>query len=212
MPAAGQAAVRITEFMYQGAGNANREFWELTNIGNTAVDMTGWSYNDDNPNNAVLFGSSVGLIAANESIVFTELTVAAFRTQWNNLSASIRVFTYGGSSNINSSDTINIYNSATQNGSTLVDSHSSSGSDAVSRNRPNIPGSTPSSGVGYVLSASGDAYGSVLSVGGDRGNPGSFPFDVAAAAVPEPATWAMMIAGFGIAGVSIRRRRAGALA
>ena len=27
------------------------------------------------------------------------------------------------------------------------------------------------------------------------------------AAVPEPATWAMMIAGFGIAGVSLRRRR-----
>ncbi|MBA3895889.1 MAG: PEPxxWA-CTERM sorting domain-containing protein [Sphingomonadaceae bacterium] len=27
-------------------------------------------------------------------------------------------------------------------------------------------------------------------------------------AVPEPASWAMMIAGFGMAGVALRRRRA----
>ena len=31
-------------------------------------------------------------------------------------------------------------------------------------------------------------------------------------AVPEPATWAMMIAGFGVVGVAVRRRRAAALA
>jgi len=32
-------------------------------------------------------------------------------------------------------------------------------------------------------------------------------FDVTAAGVPEPATWAMMIAGFGMSGAMIRRRR-----
>ena len=31
-------------------------------------------------------------------------------------------------------------------------------------------------------------------------------------AVPEPATWAMMIAGFGMIGAMVRRRRAAALA
>jgi hypothetical protein len=30
--------------------------------------------------------------------------------------------------------------------------------------------------------------------------------DITALAVPEPATWAMMIAGFAMAGASIRRR------
>ncbi|MGH6996745.1 MAG: PEPxxWA-CTERM sorting domain-containing protein, partial [Phenylobacterium sp.] len=30
--------------------------------------------------------------------------------------------------------------------------------------------------------------------------------------VPEPATWAMMIAGFGIVGSAVRRRRPAALA
>lgn len=34
-----------------------------------------------------------------------------------------------------------------------------------------------------------------------------FSRDIPASAVPEPATWAMMIAGFGLAGAAIRRRR-----
>lgn len=32
-------------------------------------------------------------------------------------------------------------------------------------------------------------------------------FELVGSAVPEPATWAMMIAGFGMAGVAVRRRR-----
>ena len=35
----------------------------------------------------------------------------------------------------------------------------------------------------------------------------SFEIDNLAVAVPEPATWAMMIVGFGAAGAMIRRRR-----
>lgn len=205
LPTAGHAAVRITEFMYQGAANGDREFWELTNIGNTAVDLTGWSYNDNNANAPVAFGNAVGMLAANESIIFTELSVAAFRAEWNNLSANVRVFSYGGDSNISGNDTINIYNSTVQNASTLVDSHSTSGSAAISLNRPNLSGAVPSTGIAYTASALGDAYGSVLSVNGDLGNPGAYPFDVAA--VPEPATWALMIAGFGLTGASLRRRR-----
>ena len=37
-------------------------------------------------------------------------------------------------------------------------------------------------------------------------------FEVAAAGVPEPATWAIMIAGFGLAGGAMRRRRSATLA
>jgi hypothetical protein len=36
---------------------------------------------------------------------------------------------------------------------------------------------------------------------------GDFDFDSVTVAVPEPASWLMMIAGFGIVGVAVRRRR-----
>ena len=39
------------------------------------------------------------------------------------------------------------------------------------------------------------------------GTPGSFTFNAAPAAVPEPASWAMFIGGFGLIGSGLRRRR-----
>lgn len=39
-------------------------------------------------------------------------------------------------------------------------------------------------------------------------NPTSLEVSVATAPVPEPATWALMIGGFGMAGTMLRRRRA----
>jgi hypothetical protein len=41
-------------------------------------------------------------------------------------------------------------------------------------------------------------------------NSGSVAADVEAGSVPEPASWALMIAGFGLAGASLRRRRTAA--
>ena len=56
----------------------------------------------------------------------------------------------------------------------------------------------------------------VLSTGGSQPSGGGstsgavfddFTFNTAVSAVPEPATWAMMIIGFGAVGVTVRRRR-----
>ena len=47
----------------------------------------------------------------------------------------------------------------------------------------------------------------ILSNGGDGYMIDHFAFNGQSAGVPEPATWAMLIAGFGLAGVSLRRRR-----
>ena len=46
-----------------------------------------------------------------------------------------------------------------------------------------------------------------LLVEGVSGGNGQFTIDIAYAPVPEPATWAMMIVGFGAAGAAIRRRK-----
>ena len=55
-------------------------------------------------------------------------------------------------------------------------------------------------------------YNFRLDVDGFDGGPRSISYDLKIgkgfAAVPEPSTWAMMIAGFGLAGVMLRRRRA----
>ena len=44
-------------------------------------------------------------------------------------------------------------------------------------------------------------------VAGTSGGNGSYSGDLAFAPVPEPATWAMMIGGFGLVGGAMRRRR-----
>ena len=206
MPVSAESAVRVTEFMYQGAGKANREFFELTNISAETADVRGWTYNDDNPNNPVAFGDAFATLAANESVILTELSAADFRSYWT-LDAGVRIFSIGGDSNLGGSDTINIYSGATQDATTLVDSVSYAGTTrGVSRNRPDATGIVPDAR--FVDSAEGDAYGSSLGgTVGDRdlGNPGRFPFAVAA--VPEPASWALMIASFGAVGASLRRRK-----
>jgi predicted extracellular nuclease len=201
------AAVSITEFMYQGTSSGNREFFEITNISTSAVSVAGWTFNDDNPNNPVAFGNFFGTLGANESVVLTEMTADAFRTYWS-LDAGVRIFSIGGNSNLGNADTINIYNSTAQNASTLVDSVTYSATTAgISRNRPDATGAVPNSQ--FVNSVVSDIYDSDYAgaVGAsDLGNPGQYAFG-AAAAVPEPGTWAMMIGGFGFVGASMRRRR-----
>jgi len=208
-PIAASADVRITEFMYQGAAGDDREFFELTNISDSVVDISGWYYDDDSRNPSVAFGSVFGELAANESIIVTEMSADAFRTYWG-LDASVRIFG-NNTVNLGSGDEINIYSSSSP--ADLVDRVAYSGTTrGISRNRPvDVDGFVTNAD--FVNSAIGDAYGSTFAPGtpSDLANPGRFPV-VPTAAVPEPATWAMMILGFGFIGASARRTRKQAFA
>jgi hypothetical protein len=205
--------VRITEFMSEGQGltgpgtgaNRQREFFELTNLGSADVDISTWTYNDDNANDPLAFGASFGTIKAGESIILTQMTADNFRSYWN-LATTVRVFSIGGLSNLGNADTINIYNSATQNAGTLVDSISYLADvrgSGVSRNRPFDGGQGQSANSAWVVSAVGDIYGSRLApnpifpVGNayiDLANPGQY--------IPSPGTLALLA----LAGVVGRRR------
>jgi hypothetical protein len=57
-----------------------------------------------------------------------------------------------------------------------------------------------------TLAAPGSIYGLVNDTGGNFNNGGAFQVEVVA--VPEPASWAMLIAGFGLIGAMQRRHRA----
>jgi PEP-CTERM motif len=63
-------------------------------------------------------------------------------------------------------------------------------------------------GKSLTLNFAGVSY-YVASSGSEIGNPNSITWDISAvqAAVPEPASWALLIAGFGLTGAAMRRRR-----
>lgn len=166
------ASVRITEFMSEGqgltgsgsGGNRQREFFEITNLGTSAVNVSNWSYNDNNTNDPINWGSQISSIAAGESIVFTQMSAADFRAYWN-LSDSVRIVSYGQLSNLGNADTINIYSSSVQDATTLVDTltyTADARGSGISRNRAWDGGDGALTNATWVDSTVGDIYGSRL--------------------------------------------------
>lgn len=220
----GGAAVRITEFMSEGQGDIlgmngsrrQREFFEITNLGAAAVDVSSWSYNDNNTNDPHNFGPQIGSIAAGEGIIFTQMTADAFRSYWG-LSASVRVFSYLQLSNLGNADTINIYNSFTQDATTLVDSityTADARGSGVSRNRPWDGSTEQYLNSEWVISSVDDSFGSYLALNAtgfppnypnaidytDLANPGRY------VNVPEPGAVLLAAAAASFFAGSVRRR------
>jgi len=221
------ATVRITEFMSEGQGDIlggnggrrQREFFEITNLGAAAVDASSWSYNDNNTNDPINWGPSIGTIQPGESIVFTQMSVTDFRTYWS-LPASVRVFSFLQLSNLGNADTINIYNSFTQDATTLVDTltyTADARGSGVSRNRPWDGGTGQYVNSAWVVSEVPDIYQSYLAPS-PTGFPPNFPdpngpwnpadyIDLANPGiyVPEPASAALLLVGM-VATLRHRRR------
>jgi hypothetical protein len=73
----------------------------------------------------------------------------------------------------------------------------------VSGNPGSLPDLEPTTvTTAWVLSAVGDSFGSVMSAGGDIGNPGAF----ALSPVPETGTLALWLAGLATVAGVVRRR------
>ncbi|MBD2418514.1 lamin tail domain-containing protein [Anabaena cylindrica FACHB-243] len=175
-------AIRITE--YQDGGNGS-EFFEITNIGDTAIDLNGWSYDDDSRIAGTVSLSAFGMVGAGESVIVTENNADNFRNDWG-LSSSVKVI---GELTVNlgREDEINIFDNTNQ----LIDSLSYGDSTK-------FPGTSRANGVSawtaaanlgtndittWTLSTVGDNLNSFNSLSGGIGNPGSY----SSAAVPSPA-------------------------
>jgi predicted extracellular nuclease len=178
------ATMQITEWMYKSTANGgNAEFIEFTNVGSTAIDMTGWSF-DDSSRTANSFSlSGFGTVAAGESVILTEWTTAAFRTEWG-LASSVKVI--GGlTQNLGNGDEINIYDAS----DILIDRLTYGSTPKTEKKSCSIPAvdyALTTASALWPLSFVGDSYGAWISASGDIASPGI---------IPEPATIAMLSLG-----------------
>lgn len=173
------------------SGSVGSDWFELTNRGLTAVDITGWRV-DDNSN---AFGSSlllngVASIGPGESVVFMETAlganIPAFRTFWGQID-SLQIGYYSGSGiGLGSGgDALNIYDST----GVLIN---------------NVTFGAAAQGISFGYDPTSSVFGapSVVGINGARtsasgtdvGSPGS---------IPAPAAAGL----FAIAGLASRRRR-----
>ncbi len=198
--AGAQAQVQITEWLYNTS-----EFIEFTNLGSTAVSFAGWSFDDDSRAAGTVSLSAFGLVKPGESVILTEDDEAAFRAAWG-LAASVKVIG-GNRTNLGRADEINLFDAQ----GSLVDrltygdvSRGTVRADTASGNPLSLAGLSETVPTSWVLASAGDAYGSKLASNGGIGNPGYF----ALAPVPEPSTYALLIAGLAVvAGVARRRSK-----
>ena len=180
------AQMRITEYMY---GGTDGEFVEFTNVGANAIDMTGWSFDDDSRLAGTVDLSTFGSVAPGESVILTEATASAFRTSWS-LCNSIKVVGSNLSANLGRGDEINLFDA----NSALVDRLTYGDQVFAGTIRTSgASGWVSAGGLGantiasWTLSTVGNSEGSVASSGADIGSPGrSTRATVAFNACPPP--------------------------
>ncbi|WP_461782851.1 SdiA-regulated domain-containing protein [Prosthecobacter sp.] len=116
----GSSAIRITEVAPWSSTLANSavgaDWFELTNTGTTALDITGWKMNDS----AASFGSAGPLngitsIAAGESVIFVDGSTkpSVFTAHWfgSNIPSGFQIGYYGGPGLSTGGDSVTIYDS-----------------------------------------------------------------------------------------------------
>lgn len=196
-PLRARAAMYITEWAYNAAyqGTTNGEFVEFTNIGDTPIDMTGWSFDDISQVPGSTNLSAFGVVAPYESVILTDVPAAGFRTEWG-LPSSVKVIG-DNTQNLSRADEINLYNGATRVDWLTYDDQTLGGprTNAASGNPKTLAAVGAHNPTQWILSTAGDAFGSHVSVGGTIGNPGVFTL------VPEPSVGgllALVLAAWGL--------------
>jgi len=185
-PAADNTPLRITEFMYQGLDG---EFFELTNLGASPVNMNGWSFADTCQAPGSFPLAALGTVNPGQSVIVTDQNVTNFRNAWG-LSGSVPVMKLP-SSELGSNDRIRLHSPA----GAIV--------DEINYGSTPFPGSPDTIGFsawpginvvgqdkiyGWKLSDVGDAQASQASTNGDVGNPGRFN-QVETPIVPSVSMW-----------------------
>lgn len=188
-------AMRITEWMYSGD-----EFIEFTNVGDSALSLAGWSYDDDSRTPGVVLLSAFGSVAPGASVIVSEADEATFRAAWL-LGVSVSVSVIGGNTtNLGRADEINLFDAS----GTLVDRLTYNDQLLGGPRTQNLSANIGVANLGAnradlaVASFAGDAFASTLSTSAYPGNPGVY--------VPETGTALLLALGvLGMAGACRQR-------
>lgn len=131
-----RSQLAITEVMSSASTNLgpsevvqNSDFWELTNFGTNAINLTGYKFDDADNNlaaadSAPFDGLSVG---PGESVVFVQNSVntndVSFRAWWGtNLAQKVKVVFYNGNGFSSGGDGIRLWGPGAQNAADVIDS------------------------------------------------------------------------------------------
>lgn len=202
------AALLITEVAPWASAAANApyatDWFELTNTGSSALNISGWKM-DDNSNSFALSVALTGIssIAAGESVIFTENPASAsFLSSWFGASAPVGLqignYTGTGVGLSTTADAVNIYNAA----GVLQANVSFAASDAIAPFQTFDNAAGLNNAAISTLSVAGVNGAFAAVTGSQVGSPGTI-----AAAVPEPETYAMFLAGLGLMGFISRKRQ-----
>lgn len=215
------STLRITEVMSSSGVGGTADWWEATNYGSSAVDITGWRVDDS----SFTFGLSVALngitsINAGESVAFLETNtldsgtvatlISSFRAFWGGSGTSAQIGYYAGSgigfssagdgvvmfSGTGAETTPRVTFGAATTGSSFYYGYDATGDPTTSPNTNAI--------VSTVGILDGQAtFASATTLPQNIGSPGT------AAVVPEPSSAALLAisAGAGMAMVLRRARR-----
>ena len=184
----------LTEVSPWSSGNSPyaADWWELTNTGTKAVDLTGWKVDDESAS----FGAAVSLsgvtaLAPGESAIFIEgnaATAEAFKSAWfaGSPPAGFKIGTYSGSGIGlgTGGDQLNVFNGA----GTLVTgvSFGSSTTGRTFDNTAALGAISPPLPAVTTLSTAG--VNGAVTVGGETGSPGVAPV-ATPVIVSEVAPW-----------------------
>lgn len=204
---AASAAMVITEVDAAGSATGSGyggDWFELTNTGSSAVDISGWKM-DDNSNS---FASAVTLngitsVAAGQSVIFLQsnssgsnaaTVVANFKSIWfgGNAPAGLSFGTYLDSSTglSQTTDAVNVYNS-----SGVLQAFVSFGASTLTSGT--FDNSAGLNNVTLTQFSVVGVNGAFTSANGEIGSPG---------VVPVPAAAWLLMSGLGLLGPMIRRK------
>jgi hypothetical protein len=215
------STLRITEVMSSSGVGGTGDWWEATNYGSSAVDITGWKVDDS----SFTFGLSVALngitsINAGESVAFLETNtldsgtvatlISSFRTFWGGSGTSAQIGYYAGSgigfssngdgvvmfSGTGAETTPRVMFGAATTGSSFYYGYDAAGDPTTSPNTNAI--------VSTVGTLDGQlTFASATTLPQNIGSPGT----AVVTAVPEPSSVALLVIGAG-AGATLVLRRA----